>query len=321
MTDRIPIRGPVVVVTGPTAAGKTERAVALAEQFGGEIINADSVQVYRYLDIGTAKPGPELRSRAPHHLLDVVTPDIPYNAGRYEREATAAAAAIHEGGRPVILTGGTGLYIRAFLAGLIDAEVADPELRAHLERAAERARAEGDPQRLHRRLALLDAASAAEIHPNDQRRTIRALEIIEGLGIPASELRGEHRFGARRYPTLYLVLDPGRRALDERIEKRTRAMVEAGLLREARALRERGYGPELRPLQAIGYRHMAAVVDGLDTLDNAAAAMARDTRRFARRQRTWFRGVADAQWCDPDDAAAIAARVAEFLNDAARGVG
>lgn len=314
MTECPRNRGPVVVVTGPTAAGKTERAVELAERFGGEIVNADSMQVYRYLDIGTAKPGPELRQRVAHHLLDIVTPDAAYNAGRYERDASAAAAEIHQRGRPVFLTGGTGLYIRAFLAGLIEVEIRDPGLRARLERAAERARAEGEPDRLHRRLALLDPASAAEIHPNDQRRTIRALEIAEGSGIPASQLRSEHRFEKRRFPALYLVLDPGRRALDERIEKRTRAMIEAGLLREARELRQRGYGPELRPLQAIGYRHMAAVVDGQDTLENAAAAMTRDTRRFARRQRTWFRSVRDAAWCDPEDAAAIGARVAAFLD-------
>jgi len=318
MTEPLRTHGPVVVVTGPTAAGKSERAVALAERFGGEIVNADSMQVYRYLDIGTAKPGPELRARVPHHLLDIVTPDVRYNAGRYEREASAAAAAIHRAGCPVFLAGGTGLYIRVFLAGLIDAEVGDPGLRSHLERDAERARAEGEPDRLHRRLAILDPESAAAIHPNDQRRTIRALEIAEGLGIPASQLRSEHRFEQYRYPTLYLVLDPGRRALDERIEKRTRAMIGAGLLREARELRNRGYGPELRPLQAIGYRHMAAVVDGQDTLENAAAAMARDTRRFARRQRTWFRSVRDAEWCDPEDAAALSRRVATFLDDVAR---
>ncbi len=312
-------RASVVVVTGPTAAGKSELAVELAEQFGGEIVNADSMQVYRYLDIGTAKPGPALRARVPHHLLDVVTPDVLYNAGRYEREAQAAAATIHDRRHAVFLTGGTGLYIQAFLSGLIEAEVHDPELRRGLEREAERARKEGDPDRLHRRLAKMDPASAATIHPHDLRRTLRALEICQGLGIPASQLRGEHRFEQRRYPTLYLVLDPGRRALDERIEKRTRAMIDAGLLREARWLRDHGYGPEMRPLQAIGYRHMAAVVDGLDTLENAAAAMVRDTRRFARRQRTWFRGVSDAVWFDPRQEEAIQKAVDNFLGHPASG--
>jgi tRNA dimethylallyltransferase len=311
-------RYPVVVVAGPTAAGKSGVALALAERFGGEIVNADSMQVYRYLDIGTAKPSAADRARVPHHLLDVVTPDVPYSAGRYSREAREAAAQIHARRGLVLLTGGTGLYIRAFLEGLVDDERGDRALRAELEREAARAVEEGDPARLHARLAALDPSAAARIHPNDVRRTVRALELVARHGEPASRLRERHGFGDRPYTVLYLVLDPGREALDRRIDARAVAMIEAGLLRECRALRGRGYGPELRPLRAIGYRHMMPVVEGQDTLANALPAMQRDTRQFARRQRTWFRGVREATWLDPVDRAGIEARVRAFLDAAAQ---
>jgi tRNA dimethylallyltransferase len=308
--DRAP---PVVVVTGPTAAGKTAVAIDLALRFGGEIVNADSVQVYRFLDIGTAKPTLAERARVPHHLLDVVRPDESYDAGRYAREARASAAGIHGRGGVAFLVGGTGLYIRAALEGLLADAPADPALRRALEAEAARAAAQGDPQRLHRRLAALDPGAARAIHPNDLRRVIRALELLERSGRPASALRAAHRFGDRPFRVLYLVLDPGVAALDERIDRRAEAMIHAGLLQECRWLREQGYGPELRPLRSIGYRHVMPVVDGLETLAGALEGMRRDTRRFARRQRTWFRGVREAEWVHPDERAAIDKRVAEFL--------
>jgi tRNA dimethylallyltransferase len=306
-------RPPVVVVTGPTAAGKTEIAIELALRFGAEIVNADSMQVYRYMDIGTSKPGPELRARVAHHLLDVVTPDVVYSAGRFAREARAAAAAIHARGRAVLLVGGTGLYIRAFVSGLIDAEEVDPERRRALELDQARAEAEGSPGRLHERLAALDPESARAIHPRDSRRIVRALELAEAGGAPASLRRRRHGFGDRPFRVLHLALDPGVAALDARIDARCAAMIEAGLLREVRELRERGYGPELRSMQAIGYRHLQAVVEGAETLANARAAMQRDTRRFARRQRTWLRRVEGVVWLPPEDRDAIAARVEAFL--------
>ena len=304
---------PVVVIAGPTASGKSAVAIELALRFGGEIVNADSVQVYKYLDIGTAKPTLADRGRVPHHLLDVVRPDEPYDAGRYAAEARAAAAQIHARGGVPFVVGGTGLYIRAFLEGLLADAPADPELRAELEREARRAAEQGDPHRLHRRLAALDPEAGRKIHPNDLRRVVRALELVERSGRTPSALRAAHRFADRPYRSLYLVLDPGLAALDARIDARAQAMIDAGLLRECRWLREHGYGPELRPLQSIGYRHVMPVVDGLDTLANALEGMRRDTRRFARRQRTWFRGVRDAEWVHPDDRAAIEKRVAEFL--------
>lgn len=301
------------MVTGPTASGKSERAIELAERFGGEIINADSLQVYRHLDIGSAKPGHAARTRVPHHLFDVVDPDVEYSAARYQREAREAAARIHARGRPVILAGGTGLYIRAFLEGILPGVEPDRELRSRLEGEQRAAEAAGDRHRLHRRLSELDPETARAIHPHDLRRLVRALELCERGGGAASALRAAHGFSDRPYRVLHLALDPGREALDRRIDARCQRMIEQGLLQEVRGLRELGYGPELRPMQAIGYRHMHAVVEGSDTLVNALAAMRRDTRRFSRRQRTWLRSVPEAVWMDPDDAEAIAKATEAFL--------
>ena len=187
-------RPPVVVVTGPTASGKSACAIRLAERFQGEIVNADSMQVYRYLDIGTAKPCAKERARVPHHLIDVVLPNEIYSAGRYRSDARAAAARIHARGQVVFLTGGTGLYIRAVLAGLFEGGGADEALRLELEQEHATAVSAGDPQRLHRRLAGLDTAAAERIHPHDLRRVIRALELSLRAGGAASAIRRAHGF-------------------------------------------------------------------------------------------------------------------------------
>ena len=306
-------RPPVVVVTGPTGSGKSSLAIELAERFEGEILNADSMQVFRYMDIGTAKPSAADRARVPHHLFDVVDPKEPYSAGRYAKEARVAAASIHARGHVVFLTGGTGLYIRAFLDGLIETENVDPGLRKRLEEEQARAAEEGDPLRLHRRLSEFDAAAAGKIHPNDVRRTVRALEILEQSGERASSIRQAHGFRDRPFRVLHLCIDPGREVLSARIEKRAEAMLEGGLLREVRMLRDRGYAADLKPMQAIGYRHIQPVVDGADTLANALESMKADTRRFARRQRTWVRPLPDVHWHDPADLDAIVERVQCFL--------
>jgi tRNA dimethylallyltransferase len=303
----------VVVVTGPTATGKTPLAIEIALRFGGEIVNADSMQVFRFMDIGTAKPSAEQRARVPHHMLDVVTPDVPYSAGRYAEAARGGAARIHGRGAIPVLTGGTGLYIRAFLEGLIASGAADPELRAELEAAHERAVAEGDPTRLHRELADLDPSAAERIHPNDARRVIRALEIARQLGSTSSAVRRAHGFADRPYRVLHLALDIDREELGTRIDARCVAMLEGGLLQEVRELLERGYGPELRPMRAIGYRQVVPVALGRSTLEMARAEMCTATRQFARRQRTWLRKVPEAIWVDPREPDAIFERVEAFL--------
>ncbi|MEN8159250.1 MAG: tRNA (adenosine(37)-N6)-dimethylallyltransferase MiaA [Myxococcota bacterium] len=307
-----PPKPPVVVVTGPTAAGKTGIGLALAERFDGEIVNADSMQVYRGLDIGTAKPTPAERSRVPHHGFDVVDPDQPYDAVRYARDATRALDAIHERGRAAFVVGGSGLYIRALLEGLSVGVGRHDELRAELEAEDAAARAAGDPERLHRRLAAVDPTRAGALHPNDRLRIVRALEVYAASGVAPSTLGCGTR-PAARWRVLHLAIDPGREALAERIDRRCEAMIQAGLLQEVRRLREAGYGPELPCMRAIGYRHMQPVVDGRETLVNVLAAMQRDTRQFARRQRTWLRSVADVEWCAPEPLEPIVARVKRFL--------
>jgi len=310
--DQEPRRPSVVVITGPTAAGKTALALDLAERFGAEILGADSMQVYRFLDIGTAKPTPEERARIPHHLIDIVPPTVQYNAARFAQDAAHAARDVLARGRRVFLVGGTGLYIRAFLEGGMAGVARDAGVRRSLEEEARSSGAAGDPGALHRRLERLDPETACSLHPHDQMRIVRALEIHAVTGETPSALRRARRGGGPRYRYLHLALDPGA-ALAERIRHRCDAMLEAGLLQEVRELRARGFGPELPCMRAIGYRHMQPVIEGRDTLAHVAEAMKRDTWQFARRQRTWIRGVKDARWMDPSDPQAIRAAVATFL--------
>jgi len=307
-----PLQPPVVVVTGPTASGKSAVALELAEALGGEIVNADSMQVYRGLDVGTAKPSAAERTRVPHHLFDVVDPDEQYDAGRYAKEGARAIASIHERGRPAFVVGGSGLYIKALLEGLSVGVGRDPALRRDLEAEDERARAAGDPSLLHRRLAEIDPTSAATLHPNDRVRIVRALEVHAATGRAPSLI---HRAARAELPwrVLQLALDPGRETLAERIDRRCEAMLAGGLLQEVRRLRDLGYGPELPSMRAIGYRHMQPVIDGVETLANVLEAMKRDTRQFARRQRSWLRSVEGVEWLHPSPREAIRARVASFL--------
>ncbi len=290
---------PLIAIVGPTASGKSALALRLAREHAGEIVSCDSQQVYRGLDIGTAKATPEERREVPHHLIDVVDPDAVFSAAEYARRARSALADISGRGRLPVVTGGTGLYLRALLEGLFDGPSRDDETRRRLEALAERY---GDA-RLHRLLRHVDPEVAARIPPPDRVRTVRALEVYRVTGRPLSE---HHRKGGeplRGYRILTLGLAPDRSKLRGVVEERTRAMLERGLVDEARGLIERGYGPELRPLQAIGYREAVAVVRGEMTRDEAAAAIVTATMRFAKRQMTWFRHQADVTWFEDPEAA------------------
>jgi tRNA dimethylallyltransferase len=277
-------REPVVVLSGATASGKSALSMELARSFPLEIVNADSLQVYRYMDIGTAKPPPQDRREIPHHLLDVVDPDEPYDAGRYARDAEGAIAAIRAKGKFPMVVGGTGMYVRALLRGL-DPLPSDPEVRKALDR---RWREEGG-ETLHRELSAVDPETAAAVHPADRIRVVRALEIAVVSGVPASRARaawGPGRPG--RYRVLFLAPWPPREELHRRIGARTDRMFRQGLLDEVRHLLEKGYGRELKPMGALGYRHcIAHLLDGVP-LAAAVDAMKRDTRRYAKRQETWL---------------------------------
>ena len=297
----------LVTICGPTASGKTALAVELAEKLDAEIVSADSQQCYRGLDAGTAKPSPEERSRARHHLLDVADPEEQLDAARFVQLADAAIADISARGKRVIVAGGTGLWIRALLRGLLDAPGASPELRAALREDFERL---GVPA-LHARLAKVDPGAAARILPNDRVRVERALEVHALSGRPLSELQREHRFAQARYEALLWFLDPPREVLRERIEGRTRRMFADGSLRrETEWLLSRGAG---KALKIIGYGEMA---EGLRT-GNFAAAEERTkarTRQYAKRQRTWFARDAGDPLPWPIDSGALAATAQRFFS-------
>jgi tRNA dimethylallyltransferase len=276
----------LVVILGPTGSGKTALSVALGQQFEGEIVSCDSVAVYRGLEIGSAKPSAKDRALVPHHLLDVVTPDSFYTAGDYARDARAAIAGIAGRGKLPIVTGGTGLYLRALLEGLFAGPQRSAALRERLQHKT--------PARLHRILERLDPASAARIHANDVPKVIRAIEVTLAASQPMSEAWKQGRKALTGYRILRIGLDPDRSALYERINARARTMFAQGLIEETRDLIAR-YG---RPpaLASLGYRQAAEYLAGELTLDQAIAAAAQGHRNYAKRQLTWFRREPEVHW-------------------------
>lgn len=294
----------VAVIAGPTASGKTALAVALARRLGGEIVNADSQQVYRGLDVGTAKPTPEERAAARHHLLDVVEPGEGMDAARFVALADRAIAGIAERGRVPIVAGGTGLYLRALLHGVVPAPGRDPALRLRLEEEAARL---GRPA-LHARLAEVDPESARRIRPNDLVRIVRALEIAAGGRLP-SALVAAHAFAADRYDAVLFALDPPRAELHARIDARVSEMFAGGLLDEARALARR-FGEGIPSKLPIGYAEAIACVRGTLPLAEAIRRVQVAHRRYARRQVVWLRKERGVEWIRPPyDAEALARRV------------
>jgi len=275
--------GRLLVLSGPTASGKSGLALALARDLPVEIVNADSLQVYRYLDVGTAKPTVGERREVPHHLIDVADPDESYDAGRYVREAERAIREIRARGKVPMLVGGTGMYIRALLRGL-DPLPSDPVVRAELVRRWEE---EGGGS-LHAELARIDPETAAKVHPSDRPRILRALEIASVAGIPPSRARAAWSAGDAKHGSLFLALWPDRETLYRRIDARAEEMFRRGLPEEVRGLLARGYGRSLKPMMAIGYRHAVAhLLDGVP-LSETIEAVKRDTRRYAKRQVTWL---------------------------------
>jgi len=333
---------PILVITGQTATGKERLAVAVAERLGGEILSADSMKVYRGMDIGTAKAPPDVRRKVPHHLVDVAdpspgsarakpgfaeaTPGAPgFSTARWVESADAAVADVSARGRVAIVSGGTALYLKALLEGLFEGPAADEQVRARLSAEAE---ANGTGA-LHARLAEVDPEAAGRIHPNDLRRIIRALEVWELTGSPISALqtqwgrrlrqggaplrRGEARRG--RYRALLVAVRRSPEDLDRRIEARVRRMAEAGLLDEVRRLAERPGGLALGPRQALGYAEILEHLAGRTTWEEALEAIILHTRQFARAQMKWLRRFEGLVWLDaaPDvPADALADRVVDL---------
>jgi len=302
-----------VLLLGPTGSGKTALSLALGDRFPGEIVSCDSVAVYRGMDLGTAKPTPEERARLPHHLIDVADPDQPFTAGEYSRQARAALHAIAARGRLPIVTGGTGLYLRALTEGLFSGPARQAELRARLDRSRKR---HGDAW-LHRILLRLDPISAARIHANDVPKLIRAIEVCLTSRKPLSEVldnEKEARDPLTGFRLLRIGLNPPRKALYDRLNQRASAMFTAGLVDETRELLAR-YGP-VKALDSLGYRQAAAVLAGSLTLDSAIEAAQQGHRNYAKRQLTWFRREPSVHWLESFGDQAETLRAAAALVEA-----
>lgn len=280
------VEAPLIVLAGPTASGKTGLALRLAEAIDGEIVCCDSMTVYREMEIGTAKPSAEERARIPHHLLDVVSPNEHFTAGDFSRQARTALAEITARGRVPIIAGGTGLYLRALIDGLFPAPPQDPALR-------ERLRQRESPH-LHRILTRLDRAAAAIIHPNDQPKLVRAIEVSLAARKPITEQWSLGRERLTGYRILRLGLQPERAALYQRIDQRAATMFARGLVQETEALLAR-YGMQ-RSLQSLGYAEACAILTGEMTESDAIAQAQQGHRNYAKRQGTWFRREPEFQW-------------------------
>jgi tRNA dimethylallyltransferase len=306
----------LVAVAGPTGSGKSDLALEIAEKFHGEIVNCDSLQVYRHFDIGTAKLPVGERRGIPHHLIDIIDPDELFTAGEYTRSARATIAAISARGRLPILAGGTGFYLRALLDGLFEGPARDQELRGRL--AAREARRPGS---LHRILSRLDSVSGAKIHANDIPKVTRALEVCLLTRRPVSELFAQGRNALRGYRTLKLGLLPDRDALYPRLDARCAWMFENGLVEEARRILALGFAPECKPFESHGYKQALQLIRGELTPRDAVFYAQRNTRNYAKRQITWFRRERDLVWLKNfSDAPGIRedalSRVAHFLTPA-----
>ena len=304
-----------ILLLGPTASGKTAVALELARRFPAEIVSVDSAQVYRGMDVGTAKPTREERGRTPHHLIDIVEPTESYSAGRFREDALRLVGEIHARGRVPILAGGTMLYFRALTAGLADLPRADPQVRREIE---ERAARQGWPA-LHAELARVDRASAARIDVTDPQRIQRALEVWELTGTPLSELQGRDAAPQLPFESLRIALEPSDRAvLHERIARRFDAMLDAGLLEEVEGLRRRHALTEGLPsMRAVGYRQAWETLEGRASGETLAARGIAATRQLAKRQLTWLRTMPSLERYDclrPDLADAVARRSEEFLS-------
>ena len=294
------MKKPLIILTGPTAAGKTDTSIELAKAVDGEIISADSMQVYRHMDIGSAKIMPEEMKGVPHHLIDVLEPEEDFNVVRFQSLAKKAIDEICSRGKIPILTGGTGFYIQAVLYDIDFTENdGDMSYRTFLEETAR----EKGAQYLHAMLSQADPESAEQIHAHNVKKVIRALEFYHQTGEKISEHNAREREKTSVYNSAYFVLTQERSTLYERIDRRVDRMMEMGLLDEVKRLKARGLDRNSVSMQGLGYKEMLAFLEGEYPLDEAVRIIKRDTRHFAKRQLTWFRREKDVIWLDKDEAA------------------
>ena len=301
----------IIIICGPTGIGKTAAAVNLAQHFNGQIIGADSMQVYKYMDIGTAKPTAVEQNRVIHHMIDIVEPDEAFDAARYADLARAKIFELNQHNITSFVVGGTGLYIKALLYGLFNTEVSDPDVRRRLKE-------EGDVrgiEYLHARLGRLDPETARRLHKHDTYRILRALEVVETTGKPISRHHQEHGFLEQPFRSLKIGLNMDRAVLYEGINARVDAMISAGFVDEVRNLLARGYPRELKPMQSIGYRHMIDYIEGRLIWEECTRTLKRDHRRYAKRQLTWFKADPDIIWKEPGQLNAILKIIEEFQSE------
>ncbi len=287
----MPLERPLIAIVGPTAAGKTELALHLATTFAAEIVNYDSIQMYRRLDIGSAKPGTDARSRVHHHLIDCLDLDQAFNAGLFARMATDVLQKLREACTLPILVGGTGFYLRALLDGLFPAPSADPDLRTRLSAAVAR-----HESVLHRFLRRFDPAAAGSIHPNDIQKSTRAVEIAITSRVPATKAQTVPRQGLWGYRVLKLGVAPSRAELHNRVNLRAQHMFDSGLVEETKAVLDEGYSPMLPALASLGYKQAVRLILGQATRDDSVRECQARTRQYVKRQMTWFRRETDVQW-------------------------
>jgi tRNA dimethylallyltransferase len=289
-------RRPLVVVLGPTAVGKSRVAVQVAKHFSTEVLTADSRQVYRGMDLGTDKPSTEERQGVPHRLIDLADPDEPFNAGWYRRVALVELDRLYAAKQLPLVVGGTGLYIRALVHGLCPAPQADQSLRAELKKLSD----EQGRDRLYAELVEADPAAAARVHPNDEHKIIRALEVHRLTGAPVSAAHRQHGFQEASFTTLLIGLQRSKEELHRRIEERIDWQLAHGMVKETRSLLDRGCGRHLGAMKGLGYRHVAAHMAGEYDEAEMVRLFKRDTRRFAKRQMTWFRKEPGIYWMSID---------------------
>ncbi|MBU0674651.1 MAG: tRNA (adenosine(37)-N6)-dimethylallyltransferase MiaA [Proteobacteria bacterium] len=306
---------PLIAVIGPTAVGKTELVLKIAARLGAEIVSVDSMQVYRHMDIGTAKPSLEEQRLIRHHLINMVNPDQDYNLATYINDAEKICTMLSKEKKVALLTGGTGLYLKGFQDGLFSDPGPGncPEIREKLNQEL----IQKGREALFNRLQTVDAASASRIHPNDTTRLLRALEIYETTGTPWSThllKQPTQKSNANRRIILKIGLNRPRKELYNRINQRSATMLRQGLIEEVETLLSQGYSRKLKPLQAIGYRHVIEFLDGHKNRDETELILARDTRHYAKRQLTWFLRDEEIQWHHPSEINEIIAKSGEFLD-------
>lgn len=294
---------PVIVIAGPTASGKTRLSIELAKAINGEIISADSMQVYKYMDIGTAKPDTEEMSGIRHYLIDEINPDEEFSVARFQELAMKYISQIHENGKIPIIAGGTGLYINSLLYNINFSEtISDWALREQLEKEAD----EKGNRYIHNKLAAIDPEAAAKLHENDRKRVIRAIEVFTHTNMPISMHQRLSRMNPPPYRYIVFGLRWDREKLYERINRRVDLMLENGLVDEVKRLSQMGYDKSAIAMQGLGYKEILAYLAGEITYDEAVYILKRDTRHYAKRQMTWFKRVEGIQWLDIDESSNIA---------------